>query len=96
MAEISYRVEALWTKWGTDPLKISFDPLTCEIPFASAIVLLGREECARHAFTSFPSSFDCNMTSRRGIRLCQSYDETRATTVAPGVERGNTARFPQC
>jgi hypothetical protein len=24
----------------------------------------------------------------RGIRLCQGYDVTRATTVAPGIERG--------
>jgi hypothetical protein len=25
----------------------------------------------------------------RGIRLCQGYDVTRATTVAPGIERVN-------
>jgi len=47
-------------------------------------------------FTSFPSSFDYDMTSRRGIRLCQGYDVTRATPVALGIERGDTARFPQC
>ena len=34
------------------------------------------------AFTSFPSSFD--------------YDVTRAATVVLGVERGDTARFSQC
>ena len=37
-----------------------------------------------------PTSFDFQLrvTSRRGIRLCQGYDVTRATTVAPGIERG--------
>src|SRR2546430_17606871 len=55
-----------------------------------------RDSPPRPAFTSFPSSFDYDVTSRRGIRLCQGYDLTRAATVALGVERGNTARFPQC
>jgi hypothetical protein len=56
-----------------------------------------RDNPPRPAFTSFLSSFDYDLTSRRGgIRLCQGYDVTRATTVAPGIEQGDTARFPQC
>jgi hypothetical protein len=44
------------------------------------------------AFTSFPSSFHYDVTSRRGIRLCQGYDVTRAATVALGGRtRGHCA-----
>jgi hypothetical protein len=71
------------------------NPLTREIPSTSislvglpvktkvpVFVLLGRDKPTRPAFTSFPSSFD--------------YDVTRATAFAPGIEQGDTARFPQC
>jgi hypothetical protein len=55
-----------------------------------------RDNPPRPAFTSLPSSFDYDVTSRRGIRLCQGYDMTRVTTVASGIEQGDTARFPLC
>jgi hypothetical protein len=51
----------------------------------------------RPAFTSFPSSFDYDVTSRRGKQVTIRLRLTSgATRVALGIERGDTARFPQC
>jgi hypothetical protein len=70
---------------------------TIRLRSVSVFVLLPRGESVRPAFTSFPSSFDYDVTSRRGKQVTIRLRLTSgATGVAPGPERGDTARFPQC